>query len=110
MGWVDQLFPGLLSDHTLVTRDGSAPTLAQLFQLRRAYQLKGSWLLLHARLHAAMKMLSESHATLKSCNSTIDFLSRVYSKELVVTGKDDCTGHGVEVAVVQKGSFKFANF
>ena len=57
-----------------------------------------------------MKMLSESHATLKSCNSTIDYLSRVYSKELVVTGKDDCTGHGVEVAVVQKGSFKFANF
>ena len=111
MAWESQLFPGLLTDHTLVTRDGSAPTLAQLFQLRRAYHLKGSWLTVHARLYCTWKMLSEAQATLKGCNTTIDFLSRVYNKELVVTGKEDCNGHGDEVAVVQEpGSLKFANF
>ena len=111
MAWENQLFPGDLTDHTLVTRDGSAPTLAQLFQLRRAYHLKGSWLTLHARLYSTWKMLSEAQATLKGCNTTIDFLSRVYNKELVVTGKEDCNGHGDEVAVVQEpGSLKFANF
>ena len=48
---------------------------------------------------------------MKGCNTTIDFLSRVYNKELVVTGKEDCNGHGDEVAVVQEpGSLKFANF
>jgi hypothetical protein len=111
MAWENQLFPGDLTDHTLVTRDGSAPTLAQLFQLRRAYHLKGSWLTLHARLYCTWKMLSEAQATLKGCNTKIDFLSRVYNKELVVTGKEDCNGHGDEVAVVQEpGSLKFANF
>jgi hypothetical protein len=111
MAWENQLFPGDLTDHTLVTRDGSAPTLAQLFQLRRAYHLKGSWLTLHARLYSTWKMLSEAQATLKGCNTTIDYLSRVYNKELVVTGKEDCNGHGDEVAVVQEpGSLKFANF
>ena len=111
MAWENQLFPGDLTDHTLVTRDGSAPTLAQLFQLRRAYHLKGSWLTVHARLYCTWKMLSEAQATLKGCNTKIDFLSRVYNKELVVTGKEDCNGHGDEVAVVQEpGSLKFANF
>ena len=111
MAWENQLFPGDLTDHTLVTRDGSAPTLAQLFQLRRAYHLKGSWLTVHARLYCTWKMLSEAQATLKGCNTTIDYLSRVYNKELVVTGKEDCNGHGDEVAVVQEpGSLKFANF
>ena len=101
-----QIFPGVLPGHTLSTRDGSVPTAKQMLQLRRAYRLKGSWIVLHARLYTAMRMLSESQATVKECTSTMGSLSRVYSKELVVTGP----GHGVEVAVVQEGSLRYARF
>jgi hypothetical protein len=80
-----EMFPGTLSRHILCTDDGSAPTGEQLFQLRRAYYCKSSWVSLHTRLYSAVRMLSESQATVKSCTGTMDYLARVYGKELVVT-------------------------
>ena len=81
------MFPGLGAQHTLVTIDCSEPTPEKYTQFRRAYSLKSCWINLNARLFTVQKMLAESRAVMRACTVTIDYLARVYGKELVVTNK-----------------------